>query len=207
MPDLSRERALTGRVAGIDEAGRGPLAGPVVAAAVVLDRDAIPDGLDDSKALSKRRRETLHAWLTGPDRGATLVGIGQASVAEIDRFNILAATMMAMRRALDDLRQAVDHALVDGNRLPDLPCPGHAVVGGDRLSLSISAASIVAKVTRDAMMTELDLAFPGYGWKHNMGYGTAEHRQALVDIGISPHHRRSFAPVRQAMHQESLLIP
>lgn len=193
MPDLSHERRLGGIVAGIDEAGRGPLAGPVVAAAVVLPAvlpAGLADSLDDSKKLSARRRDALYDLVTG----CAAFGIGFAEVEEIDRLNILQATFLAMRRALDGVGP-VDWALVDGNRKPKLACRIECLVGGDGLSLSIAAASILAKVTRDRLMLRLAEEFPGYGWDHNMGYGTAEHRAALVRLGPTPHHRRSFAPV------------
>lgn len=199
MPDLSLETQLGGIVAGIDEVGRGPLAGPVVAAAVILHRDRLParllERLDDSKALSKRLREELAALL--PD--VAVIGFGEASVDEIDAINILQATLLAMRRAHDALGRATDHALVDGNKPPRLTCPVRCIVKGDSLSLSIAAASVVAKVRRDRLMAELAEACPGYGWDRNAGYGTAEHLDALKRLGPTPHHRRSFAPVAQYM--------
>lgn len=200
MPDFQLERAETGIVCGIDEAGRGPLAGPVVAAAVILDQDRAPDallhGLNDSKKLSARKREALLTILE--TCGAAVIGIGQATVAEIDTHNILRATHMAMNRAYLGLNCPVDVALVDGNRAPTLStsCAVRTVVGGDGLSLSIAAASIVAKVTRDRIMTNLAREFPQYGWERNAGYGTKEHRAAMLKHGVSVHHRRSFAPVR-----------
>jgi ribonuclease HII len=207
MPDLNHEMRLGGRVAGIDEAGRGPWAGPVVAAAAILPAGpggmtALPDlaGLDDSKKLSATKREKLFAALCdASEAGAVALGIGEASVAEIDATNILAATMLAMRRAVAALPSLPDHALVDGNRLPDLPCPATTLVGGDAKSLSIAAASIVAKVTRDRIMAALDAAHPGYGWAHNAGYGTAEHRAGLARLGPCEHHRTSFAPIRRLL--------
>ncbi|KAF0114399.1 MAG: ribonuclease HII [Rhodospirillaceae bacterium] len=196
MPDLILEQRLGGRVVGIDEAGRGPWAGPVVAAAVVLDPLHLPAtvlaALDDSKKLSPRRREALYAAL---QEGAGM-GIGLAEVAEIDSLNILRATLLAMARAVAGLGSAaVDHALVDGNQAPLLACPVTTVVGGDGISASIAAASIVAKVTRDRLMQRLALEYPGYGWETNKGYGTPAHRAALARLGVTPHHRRSFAPV------------
>jgi ribonuclease HII len=187
-------------VAGIDEAGRGPLAGPVMAAAVILPAKGLPPGLagsiDDSKALTARRREAALPEILSH----CAVGIGTASVGEIDRINILQATFLSMRRALAALPNAPAIALVDGNRVPkDLPCPGRAIVGGDRRSLSIAAASIVAKVTRDRLMAELSERHPGYGWERNAGYGTREHLAALRDLGVTPHHRRSFAPVSKRL--------
>lgn len=204
MPDFSFEDAARregfGLIAGIDEAGRGPWAGPVIAAAVVLDRARLdPElraGLDDSKKLSPARRSELIGRIEACAAiGVAHVGIGRAEVEEIDRLNILRATLLAMRRALDALPVRPDIALVDGNRAPELPCPARCIVGGDACSLSIAAASIVAKVTRDAEMAALARAHPGYGWERNAGYGTAEHRAALARLGPSPAHRRSFRPV------------
>ncbi len=193
----ARQRgAVLGRaVAGIDEAGRGPWAGPVVAAAVVLDAGSVPVGVTDSKRLSRARREALFTAL----RASARIGVGAASVAEIDRLNILEATLIAMRRAVDDLGVPPAHALVDGNRAPELSCPATAVVGGDARSLSIAAASIVAKVTRDRIMARLARRYPGFGWERNAGYGTPEHRAALMRLGVTPHHRRSFAPVARLL--------
>jgi ribonuclease HII len=199
MPDFHLEAATDGPVAGIDEAGRGPWAGPVVAAAVILDPDTIPDGLDDSKTLTARQRAELYAALEGCAR----LGVGAASVAEIDALNVLEATMLAMRRALDRLRLVPALALVDGNRAPLLACPARAIVKGDGRSLSIAAASIVAKVTRDRLMARLARAHPGFGWERNAGYGTAEHRAALARQGPTPHHRQSFAPIRKILNQQS----
>ena len=203
MPDLSLEIAAgapDAHVAGVDEAGRGPLAGPVVAAAVVLPAAGLPAALagaiDDSKALSAARRAALRPAIAA----ACAVGIGAASVAEIDALNILQATFLAMRRAIAALPRRPAVVLIDGNRLPPrLPCPGRTVVHGDRLSLSIAAASIVAKVTRDRAMARLAAVHPGYGWERNAGYGTAEHLAALGRLGVTPHHRRSFAPVSQQL--------
>ena len=196
MPDLSLEDAARGCVAGVDEAGRGPWAGPVVAAAVILDRrvltPALAAGLDDSKKLSAKRRLSLFSALAYAAR----IGVGAASVGEIDRHNILAAALTAMERAVGALGPVPDFALVDGNRLPSLPCAAEPVIGGDGLSLSIAAASIIAKVTRDRLMAALGRRYPGFGWERNMGYGTAEHRAALRRLGPTPHHRQSFAPIR-----------
>ncbi len=182
-------------VAGIDEVGRGPLAGPVVAAAVVLGEPF--DGLADSKTLSPARRTAVASALARSDR--VRIGLGAASVAEIDRLNILQATLLAMRRALSHLDVEPALALVDGNQTPILPCPAEAVVGGDRKVAAIAAASIVAKVARDRLMVRLDGRHPGYGWSKNAGYPTAEHRNALLELGPSVHHRTSFAPVRAAL--------
>ena len=193
-PDLSHEQRLSGVICGIDEAGRGPLAGPVVAAAVILPAVLPPlllTRLDDSKKLTARRRAALFDVICA----IASVGVGRADVEEIDRLNILKATFLAMRRAVEALHQPVDWALVDGNQPPALPCRLQCIVGGDGKSLSIAAASVVAKVTRDREMTALAQMFPAYGWERNAGYGTAGHRAALQRFGPSPHHRRSFAPV------------
>ena len=192
VPDDCLERALGNRVAGVDEAGRGPWAGPVVAAAVILRPGQAPPGLADSKTLSRATRARLYQAIAE----AASVGVGWASVGEIDRLNILAATMLAMQRAVAVLPQAPEAVLVDGNRAPKLAYPTETVVKGDARSLSIAAASIVAKVTRDAHMAALALSCPGYGWERNAGYGTAEHRRALDRLGLTPHHRRSFAPIK-----------
>ncbi len=202
MPDFSLERALgVLPVAGIDEVGRGPLAGPVLAAAVVLDPARIPQGIDDSKKLKAAQRERI----AGELQSCAVIGLGEASVAEIDRLNILQATLLAMRRACDALSLALGrapaYALVDGNRLPGLACPARAVIGGDGKSLSIAAASIVAKVARDRMMAGLALVHPLYGWERNAGYGTAEHLKALTQHGPTPHHRVTFAPVHNLLIQ------
>ena len=193
------EGPVCGPVCGVDEAGRGPWAGPVVAAAVVLDRARVPAGLDDSKKLSARRREALYDAI----HAAARVGVGIASVAEIDALNILRANALARRRAVEALDPAPGVAVIDGNRVPpDFPCRAQALVGGDGLSLSVAAASIVAKVTRDRIMAELARAHPGYGWESNQGYGTAAHREALERLGVTPHHRRSFQPVRNILCPE-----
>ena len=177
-------------IAGVDEVGRGPLAGPVVAAAVIL---LVPvAGLADSKVLAAPVRERLAAAL----QGAARIGIGAASVAEIDRINILQASLLAMRRAVLRLGCLPDLALIDGNRTPELPCPAEAIVDGDALIPAISAASIVAKVTRDALMRRLASRYPGYGWETNVGYATALHRDALWRLGPCRHHRRSFVTVQ-----------
>jgi len=220
VPDFVLEVELgqeTGRtVIGIDEAGRGPWAGPVVAAAVWLDPGrldpALTRRLDDSKKLNPGLRETLYAALSDAAGGCALLGVGEADVAEIDRLNILQASLLAMQRAAAALAaalqaaspaRAMDMALIDGNKLPRLACPARAVVGGDGLSLSIAAASVVAKVTRDRAMAALARDFPGYGWERNQGYGTPEHRQGIARLGITPLHRRSFRPVREALSQAS----
>ena len=194
VPNFLLESSLGGVVCGVDEAGRGPLAGPVFAAAAILDPARIPHGIDDSKRLDPARRTALCEALCV----VATVAVGEASVAEIDRDNILWATMTAMRRAVAGLARPPDHALVDGNRAPSLPCAAHTVVGGDRRSLSIAAASIVAKVHRDRRMAALARDWPQYGWERNAGYPTRAHLAALAQHGPSPHHRRSFAPVRAA---------
>lgn len=197
-----RERQLLrcghGSVAGLDEVGRGPLAGPVVAAAVVLDMRRIPKGLADSKALSADRREALFVEITG----SASVGIGTVSATEIDRINIRQATLMAMCRALDALPCRPDVALVDGNDPPQLPCPVHTIVKGDAEVPSIAAASIVAKVVRDRIMHRLAESYPAYGFATHVGYSTAGHLAALARLGPTPFHRRSFAPVRLACASE-----
>lgn len=194
MPNFAFEKACEAvPVAGIDEAGRGPLAGPVVAAAVIFDADRLPRriarAIDDSKKLSAETRETLFEAI----RPYAEIGVGQASVAEIDRYNILKATFLAMYRALVALPRSPAIALIDGNQAPKLGCAVRTIVRGDGISLSIAAASIVAKVTRDRLMTSLDSTYPGYGWLTNKGYGTAEHRAALLHLGPCPEHRRSFS--------------
>ena len=195
MPDFALEKEAGGVVAGVDEAGRGPWAGPVVAAAAILDPDTLPhhvqEQLDDSKKLTAKVRDRLFDALTGN----IYQGVGIASVDEIDTQNILAATMLAMQRAVHNLPVQPDIALVDGNRAPDLSCPVRTVVRGDGLSLSIAAASIVAKVTRDRIMAELALKHPGYAWDRNAGYGTKTHREGLDRFGVTEHHRRSFKPI------------
>lgn len=196
IPNYDFERDGPMPVCGIDEVGRGPWAGPVVAAAVILNPEAIPDGLDDSKRVAPERRSELAALL---DVRAT-VSVGIATVAEIETMNILQASFLAMRRAVIGLASRPAVALVDGNKSPPgLPCACRPVVGGDGLVLSIAAASIVAKVARDRMMVALAQQFPGYGWDTNMGYGTRAHRDGLVRLGVTPHHRRSFQPVHKIL--------
>ena len=197
MPDLSLELTVNGRVAGIDEAGRGPWAGPVVAAALVF-QPYIPTTLLQKIEDSKKLRPTVRTFLFEQLQEYADIGIGIASVAEIDNLNILEATMIAMQRALFKIGTTPDFVLVDGNKLPDLPCPARAIIRGDGLSLTIAAASIVAKVTRDNLMIALAAQYPGYGWERNMGYGTAEHREALDALGPSAVHRSNFAPVARA---------
>ena len=181
-------------IAGIDEAGRGPLAGPVVAAAVILDPLKPIEGLRDSKLLSAAQRERLADAIR---TRALAWAVAEAAVAEIDRLNILHATFVAMARAVAALGIAPEEAWIDGNRCPDLPCPTKAIVGGDRDVAAISAASILAKTARDAMLMELDARYPVYGFAHHKGYSTKEHLAALARHGPCPEHRRSFEPVRQ----------
>lgn len=194
--DAARRRGLR-CVAGIDEAGRGPLAGPVVAAAVVLPPGYELPGLDDSKKLSARKREALYERLAADE--AVLRGVGQASVAEIDRLNILYATHLAMRRAVEALGVVPELCLIDGLPVRGFPWPQKAIVKGDAQCLSIAAASIVAKVTRDRYMRELGRQFPAYGFECHSGYGTKRHLEALHEHGITLHHRRSFGPVAQML--------
>lgn len=184
-------------IAGVDEAGRGPLAGPVFAAAVILDPDRPIEGLDDSKKLSARRREALAVQIR---ERALAWAITQADVDTIDRLNILQATLLAMRQACDGLSRAPQLILVDGNRLPDgLPCPARAVIGGDALEPAISAASILAKTARDACCQDLHKQYPCYAFDQHKGYGTALHLARLLQHGPCPAHRRSFAPVRRLL--------
>jgi ribonuclease HII len=193
-PNLALENAISGSVVcGVDEAGRGPWAGPVSAGAVILDPARIPDGLNDSKKLTERARAALEPQI----KASVLAwGVGFASVEEIDTLNILQATGLAMRRAVEALAITPAHALVDGNYRFVLPCPVTPVVGGDGKSLSIAAASILAKVARDQLMVEMDALYPGYGFAGHKGYHAASHVAALTRLGPSPIHRRSWAPIR-----------
>lgn len=204
---LAYERQLWaegwGRLAGVDEAGRGPLAGPVVAAAVIFDPEYLIAqekgellGLTDSKQLSSVRRSDFFTILTNSPHVSR--GVGIATVDEIDTVNILQATYLAMRRALDNLPGAPDHILVDGRPVPKLPKPSTAIVGGDGKSMSIAAASVLAKVTRDRLMAQLDVTYPVYGFARHKGYGSSFHMQALLEHGPSPVHRQTFRPVREA---------
>lgn len=191
-------------VVGVDEAGRGPLAGPVTAAAVRLRPDGIPEGLNDSKQLDRKQREALFDVLLG----CAEIGIGHASVAEIDSINILRASHLAMCRAIAALPFAPDHVLIDGNMVPrDLNCRAEAIIGGDALCLSIAAASIMAKVTRDRIMVDLAQQHPGYGWERNAGYPTRDHMTALQNLGVTPAHRRSFRPVHNILYQAFSVSP
>ncbi|TNE61620.1 MAG: ribonuclease HII [Alphaproteobacteria bacterium] len=202
-PDWASEARLmaevVGPVCGVDEVGRGPLAGPVVAAAVILHPDRVPVGLNDSKKLTEKKREHLFDLI---HEQALAVCIAEASVAEIDEINILEAAMLAMRRAVEGLETCPSGALVDGNRDPGLGLPTRTLVKGDARSLSIAAASIVAKVFRDRLMKNLALQHPDYGWEQNAGYGVPRHMAALRLVGVSPHHRKSFAPIRQILSEE-----
>ena len=184
-------------ICGVDEVGRGPLAGPVVAAAVILRKGRIPRGLNDSKKLREEDRETLFPLIMAM---AVAVGVGEASVGEIDRINIRQATHLAMARAVRALPIAASFALVDGNDPPALPCACETLIGGDGRSLSIAAASIIAKVTRDRMMVALHEEHPGYNWRSNKGYGTPDHLAGLKTCGVTIHHRRSFSPVHHILY-------
>lgn len=202
MPNLSHENHYHGHVAGVDEAGRAPLAGPVTAAAVILDLQNIPEGIDDSKKLSEKKRNALAEKIK---QSAIAYAICEASLEEIEQLNILHASMLAMQRCVEQLSPAPIHALIDGNRLPkSLPCPATPIVKGDSKSLSIAAASILAKTARDHLMKKLAQEYPHYGWERNAGYPTPQHLAALDTHGITPHHRRGFAPVRNRLAQLSL---
>lgn len=208
IPDFSYETAAHQRgflhVAGVDEVGRGPLCGPVTAAAVILDPARIPDGLRDSKALSERARLRIADEI----RATAIVSVAHASVEEIDEINILHASMLAMRRAIEGLSTAPGFVLVDGNRIPkDLLCPAEPVVKGDAKVFSIAAASIIAKIERDAIMVDLAQQFPGYGWEQNAGYPTKLHLDALQSLGVTAAHRRSFKPVHNILYQGLLSNP
>ncbi len=200
VPDYSEELLWRARgallIAGVDEVGRGPLAGPVTAAAVILNADDIPEGLNDSKKLNAASRERLAIEI----ENRAHVSVAHASVEEIDRLNILRASHLAMVRAVKALGLVADHALIDGNMIPDgCPCAATAIVKGDGKSVSIAAASIVAKVARDRIMVDLAQQHPGYGWEKNAGYPTKVHRDALQQLGVTPHHRRSFKPVHNML--------
>ena len=190
-------KTIAGPVCGVDEAGRGPLAGPVVAAAVILDKKRIPKGLNDSKQLSEGDREEIFPRIL---EMAVAVGVGEASAGEIDMINIRQATHLAMARAVRALPVAAQFALVDGNDAPALPCKCDTLVKGDGRSVSIAAASIIAKVTRDRLMARLHDEHPGYNWKRNKGYGTPDHLEGLRTCGVSIHHRRSFSPVHHILY-------
>jgi len=192
------------RIAGVDEVGRGPLAGPVTAAAVILDPTAIPDGLNDSKKLGIRARTALSQIL----HERAEVSIAHASVQEIDQINILRASHLAMERAVAALDPAPDYLLIDGNLIPrGLSIPAQAIIKGDARSVSISAASIVAKICRDAIMVDLAQQHPGYGWETNAGYPSVAHKKALQNLGVTPHHRQSFKPVHNILYQDKSVSP
>ncbi len=203
IPDYSFETLARDsgylRIAGVDEVGRGPLAGPVTAAAVVLDPARIPEGLNDSKKLTPKRRALLNAQILE----VAEISIGHASVEEIEDINILRASHLAMVRALEGLSTPPDYALIDGNMVPrGLALTTRTVIGGDARCVSISAASIVAKICRDCVMLSLAQQHPGYGWETNMGYGSKSHIAALQNLGVTPHHRRSFKPVHKMLYQD-----
>ncbi|QJT94299.1 ribonuclease HII [Wolbachia endosymbiont of Diaphorina citri] len=192
-PDFSLENTLSGIIAGVDEVGRGPLAGPVISAAVIFtDRDTVIDGINDSKKLTPKCRQVLYEKITSVAK----FGIGMASVEEINSYNILQATKLSMKRALANLNLELDYVLVDGNQPPEVKWQVKSIVNGDSLSISIAAASIVAKVTRDRLMEELHNKHPQYNWHKNKGYGTKEHLSAIGLHGITKHHRKNFAPIR-----------
>jgi len=184
------------RIAGVDEVGRGPLAGPVVAAAVILDPDKPIQGLADSKALSEKKRLFLDEQIK---KSALAWAIGRAEVEEIDQINILQASLLAMRRAVLSLRPQPEHALIDGNRCPDLPCTSEAIIKGDQTVEAISAASIIAKVARDLEMVEMDAIYPDYGFLSHKGYPTKVHIESLQKLGVTPIHRKSFGPVKKIL--------
>lgn len=205
VPDFNIEKSLglNGLIAGFDEAGRGPWCGPVVAACVCWPDLQVPEELanaiNDSKKLTAKKREALYPKIMASN---AIVGVGQASAEEIDEMNILQASFLAMHRALDEVRVKGYNpifGLIDGNRLPKWDIPCQAVIGGDGKSLSIGAASIIAKVVRDRLMTDLAKEFPAYGWERNAGYGTAEHIQALKEYGPTIHHRKSYAPIKKIL--------
>ena len=205
MPDFSVENSARSKghffIAGVDEAGRGSWAGPVVAGAVILEADKlIPplrSELDDSKKLTARKRQMLFEMLPT----CASIGVGIADVNEIDKLNILEASFLAMARAISDLPQEPGYVIVDGNKVPDLPYPAEYVVRGDSRSFSIAAASIVAKVTRDKIMVDLAKTYTGYGWERNAGYGTQEHKMALERLGVTEHHRKSYAPIIKILNK------
>ena len=201
MADLTIEKNAGGLVAGIDEAGRGPWAGPVVAAAVIIDPSKISlefvGKIDDSKKLTKSRRE----YIANNLNLFAKIGIGASGTEEIEKFNILQATLKAMQRAIYALPVEPDFALVDGNQIPSLPCAAKSIIKGDSISLSVAAASIIAKVTRDRIMNKLSLRYPDYGWERNSGYGTSQHSKGLEKFGVTPHHRKKFAPIIKILSQ------
>ena len=198
MPDNLNERDIGWNkklIAGIDEAGRGPWAGPVVSAAVILNEKNIPDGLNDSKKLSEKKRLSLYSSIYN----FHFVGVGISSIEEIDSMNVLQATFLSMKRAVEDLNPQPEYILVDGNLDPGLNFKTKCIIKGDSISISIAAASVIAKVTRDNLMLKLDKEFPNYNWKKNKGYGTAEHRNALELHGPCKYHRKSFSPINKML--------
>lgn len=208
MPDFSIEKSIKTHnyIFGVDEAGRGPWSGPVVAACVCWKNLNIPlklqEQINDSKKLSHKKREELYEEIMSSEHA--LVGIGQASVEEIDRLNILQATFLAMQRALDSVKSEKEYVLIDGNRIPPkLTYPSQAVIKGDSISLSIASASIIAKVFRDRIMLKLSSEYPVYGWDKNAGYGTKEHIEALKKFGITPYHRKSYRPIKEFLMLEN----
>lgn len=198
MPDNLNERDIgwpKKLIAGIDEAGRGPWAGPVVSAVVILNEKNIPDGLNDSKKLSEKKRLSLYSSIYNFHS----VGVGISSIEEIDSMNVLQATFLSMKRAVEDLNPQPEYILVDGNLDPGLNFKTKCIIKGDSISISIAAASVIAKVTRDNLMLKLDKEFPNYNWKKNKGYGTAEHRNALELHGPCKYHRKSFSPINKML--------
>jgi len=190
-PSYKFDQVYETPIIGVDEVGRGPLAGPVISAAIVLNKEKIPEGINDSKKLSKKKREVINEELISQHKFA----IGIASVEEIDKINILQASLLAMKRAVLNLNIKPQSILVDGNKLPDLEYNMYPIIKGDSKSISIAAASIIAKVYRDKLMQDLSLQYPGYYWEKNSGYGTKQHLLALDNLGVTPIHRKSFAPI------------
>jgi len=190
-PSYKFDQVYETPIIGVDEVGRGPLAGPVISAAIVLNKEKIPEGINDSKKLSKKKREVINEELISQHKFA----IGIASVEEIDKINILQASLLAMKRAVLNLNIKPQTILVDGNKLPDLEYNMYPIIKGDSKSISIAAASIIAKVYRDKLMQDLSIQYPGYYWEKNSGYGTKQHLLALDNLGVTPIHRKSFAPI------------
>ena len=190
-PSYKFDQAYETPIIGVDEVGRGPLAGPVISAAIILNKEKIPEGINDSKKLPKKKREIINEKLISQHKFA----IGIASVEEIDKINILQASLLAMKRAVLNLNIKPQTILVDGNKLPDLEYNMYPIIKGDSKSISIAAASIIAKVYRDKLMQDLSLQYPGYYWEKNSGYGTKQHLLALNNLGVTPIHRKSFAPI------------
>ena len=207
MPDFSLENQIKGIIAGVDEVGRGPWAGPVKVCAAIINQALFPPHIvpliNDSKKLTSDKRQVAHDLLTALPREVFCYNIASASVEEIDRLNIRQATLLAMSRAIAGLTIKPDHCLIDGNALPDTPIASTCVIKGDAISLSIAAASIVAKVSRDQLMSDLAKQYPQYKWERNAGYGTKAHQDALNEYGITPHHRTSFKPVQLLINRET----